>query len=122
MRYTNLNVRMIEQTKVVEGGLELTFNFDVGDGSLEPKNWSVEMWDYQWSKRYGSDQFSVLKPGTKGRDKLRVQKLVSRSPRTIFVSLPQLTTCDQLKVDLEIFDKNRKPFSETVHMTIHCTK
>ncbi len=122
LRYTNLNVRMIEQTKVVEGGLELTFNFDVGDGSLEPKNWSVEMWDYQWSKRYGSDQFSVLKPGTKGRDKLRVQKLVLRSPRTIFVSLPQLTTCDQLKVDLEIFDKNRKPFSETVHMTIHCTK
>ena len=90
LRYTGDPVQMIEKTRIVPRGIELTFNFSLSDSATDVNRWSAEMWDYLWSKNYGSDQFSVLKPGTRGRDKLEFESVeLSNGNRTATLIAPR---------------------------------
>lgn len=95
-------------------------NFEVSDQAADPGAYRVQMWDYLWSKRYGSDQFSVLRPGTEGRDELTIQRaVVSPDHRSITLQVPDLQVCDQVRIVMIIQDANGLPFEEEVHMTIN---
>ena len=78
------------------------------------------MWNYRWSKNYGSDQFSVLHPGKVGRDRLTVQNVsVDRKLDRVHVELPELAICDQVLVTMKFKDAAGADFSEQVYLTVH---
>ena len=58
LRYTGEEVQMIDHVRIVPEGIELTLTFPVDDETATNSNsYRAEMWDYLWSRRYGSDQF-----------------------------------------------------------------
>ena len=120
LRYTGEPVRMIQKTRVASGVVELTFNFPLSENATQTDRWSATMWDYLWSRRYGSDQFSVLRPGQQGRDKLTIESVrLSNDMRTVSLEIPNLAVCDQLKLTMELDDQNGQVFVEEVFFTIH---
>ncbi|MGA1618022.1 MAG: hypothetical protein ACO37F_05860, partial [Pirellulales bacterium] len=101
-------------------GLRLRFSFPLHSTSaVNPDNWRAEMWDYLWSKKYGSDQFSVLQPGKKGRDHLAISKAMLVDPQTVQLTIPNLRVCDQLLLKMVVDDSEGEPFAEEAYLTIH---
>ncbi len=120
LRYTGEPVKMIDNVRVVAGGLELRFSFAVDPKSAcDSQSWRGEMWDYLWSKQYGSDQYSVLRPGEKGRDALLVKNIRLIDDRTVHLSIPDLKVCDQLSLEMNFTDAAGDRFIEHLYQTIH---
>ena len=120
LRYTGEPTRMIDTVRVVPDGLEVAFNFEVAPATVtNPQSWQGEMWDYLWSKRYGSDQFSVLRPGEQGRDPLRVEQVDLIDSRTVRLHLPDLTVCDQVSLQMQFEDATGELFLEHIYLTVH---
>ena len=111
---------MIDRVTVVPNGIELSLTFDIDpESACNPESYSAEMWDYEWSERYGSDQFSVRKPGQTGHDQLTIQEVQKIDDKTIRLVIPDIAVCDQLELRMLFNDAAQRPFAETTFMTIH---
>ncbi|MDV6032829.1 MAG: hypothetical protein F9B45_22640 [Phycisphaera sp. RhM] len=120
LRFTGRQARIIDRVRVVPNGIELTFNFEVSAEAGDPDSWDAQMWNYLWSKKYGSDQFSILRPGEKGRDTLTIDAIeLSDDKRTVTLVTPDLTTCDQVHVEMGFADADGTLFREQVYLTVH---
>jgi putative heme-binding domain-containing protein len=120
LRATGEPVQMIDRVEVVPGGIELTFSFDLDPASAQrPEAFTAEMWNYLWSKRYGSDQFSVRNPDTQGHDPLTVEAVDVLGPRRLRLVIPDLAICDQLELLVLVADTSGQTFSDTAFLTIH---
>jgi len=121
LRYVGGKTRIIERTRVTPTGIELTFNFAIDtETAAAPERWQAEMWNYKWSKRYGSDQFSVRQPDEKGHDTVRVTEVrIHKDHRTVHLTMPDLAVCDQLRLDFEIDSADGVPVKQPVYFTIH---
>ncbi len=120
LRYTREPVQMIDRVEVVRGGIELTFSFEIDPESVQrPGAFAAEMWNYLWSKRYGSDQFSVRNPEEEGHDSLTIEKVAVLGPRKLRLSIPGIAVCDQLKLSVLIGEKAGPTFIDDAFLTIH---
>jgi len=121
LRYTGKPCRMIDSVYVTPTGLRLVFSFPVDSQTVaQRENWKAEMWNYHWSKRYGSDQFSVLEPDRKGRDSLSLTAAVSgEDKKTVDLTIPNLRVCDQVFLSLNLRDQSGEPFTEQIYLTVH---
>ena len=120
LRYTGDTARIIDNVEVAADGLTLTFNFDLDRESVgDPNSWSAEMWDYLWSRRYGSDQFSVRDKGRKGHDRLTIKSATLDGQQRVQLAIPDLAVCDQLKLEVRLKDAAGELFVEDLYMTVH---
>ena len=121
LRYSGEPVKIIDRVRVVPKGLELRFSFAVDPKSAcDAQSWRGEMWDYHWSREYGSDQFSVLKRGEEeGRDALAIQDIRLMDERTVRLSIPDLQACDQFSLEMNFMDAQGNRFIEQVYLTVH---
>ena len=121
LRYTGDSVRIIESVCVTATGLALTFNFSIDPASAgKLEAWNGEMWDYLWSSRYGSDQFSVRNQGELGRDKLTVTDVVvENGNKSVLLDMPDLAVCDQVSLKMQFSDAAGKDYAEHVYLTVH---
>jgi hypothetical protein len=120
LRYTGKACRLLDSVTVVPKGIELHFNFDVDPASTTFANdWHAEMWNYLWSKKYGSDQFSVLHPGQKGHDIVSIADALLKDSQTVLLGIPDIHPCDQLILEVETRDQTGEPFLERAYLTIH---
>ena len=120
LRYTGEPIKMIDYVRVVPKGLELRFSFSVDPQSAcDTQSWRGEMWDYHWSREYGSDQYSVLKRGEKGRDAPTIQDIRLMDERTVRLSIPDLQACDQFSLEMNFTNAQGNRFIEQVYLTVH---
>ena len=120
LRWTGKSCRSIERVNLSPSGLRLRFSFPLHPASATNlDSWRAEMWDYLWSEKYGSDQFSVLQPGKKGRDRLVISKATLVDPQTVLLTIPDLRACDQLLLKIAVKDSDGEPFPEEAYLTIH---
>jgi hypothetical protein len=90
------------------GELELTFDVKPDrELATDPESYSLEQWNYLWSKNYGSRDWSLRDPKKNGRDKVEVRaaKLLADG-RTVVLRVPGLARAMQfeLKYDLDAAD------------------
>lgn len=120
LRYAGPNAQIVSQFQVIPDGIELTFSFDVDEASAtDPSTWQAEMWNYLWSARYGSDQFSVMNPEEKGHDRLEVEAIEMVNSRTVRLLIPNLRVCNQLLLQMNLQDANGNRFIEQLYATIN---
>lgn len=81
-------------------GLEFRFNAPLDRAqTADPANWDVQAWNYRWSRRYGSELYSVKDParvtGKKGElkgDPIELSAIeVSKDGRNVFLRTAQPT-------------------------------
>ncbi|MEO1616216.1 MAG: DUF6797 domain-containing protein [Planctomycetota bacterium] len=129
LRYTGEPMMMVDDFRVTHDGVELKFSFDVDPATArDPESYEIEMWDYLWSRVYGSEQFSLLQPGRIGRDTLMVTEVVLVAPDTVRLVIPDLQVCDQLSIEMNFRARSSETavtsadgarFVEHLYATVH---
>ena len=111
----------MEDIQATPDGIAIRFNFALDPAAaVDPENYELEMWNYEWQPQYGSPFYSVLEPGRKGKDKLEVATVrIDRDGRGVVLHVPTLKPCNQLRVKMRIKDRDGEPFTEKFHQTIH---
>jgi hypothetical protein len=113
VRYTGKSVTMQESLHITTKGITIGFS-----GALDKKtagdvqNYSIEQYNYLYSGAYGSDDYKVSKPGTKGTDPVAIKSVtVSADGKSIFLEVPGLQPVDQMriKMNLKSVDGSRVP-------------
>ena len=121
LRYTGGECRMIDNIQVTPAGIEVTFNFPLNRAlASDPRNFRLEMWNYDWHPEYGSKFFSVRDPGKTGVDSLTVNEArVSKDNRQIELVIEDFVRCDQLKAELRLEGADGRAFDQKFYQTIH---
>ncbi|KAB2671355.1 MAG: hypothetical protein DVB31_04850 [Verrucomicrobia bacterium] len=64
VRFTGKPFPRLVGVHVRRDGYALDFNEAVDPAAArDPQNWNLQQWNYRWSRRYGSDLYSVADPG-----------------------------------------------------------
>ena len=104
----------------VSGPDRLTLRFSEpvdAEAAAAADRFRVEQWNYRWTARYGSDQWSVVDPDRRGRDALSVRAARAvDGGRGIELTIPDLRPADQVRIECEDLPGLRG--EPVVHMTI----
>jgi len=104
VRYTGQPVRMASAIHFLKNGIRLTFTCLLNPKSAgDVQNYSAEEWNYRWSGKYGSPDYSVRNPDRTGRDVLEFKSAkVLDDQKSVFLEIPNLRPADQVRVKLMI--------------------
>ena len=121
VRYTGAPAHLLIQTHVHSDGVQLEFTFDLDPATAgAATSYSVERWNYQWSASYGSDHYSLERPGTTGNDTVAVKSAtVAPDGRSVFLELDDVRPVDQMMIRMSITATDGTPYEEVVYLTVH---
>jgi hypothetical protein len=121
LRYTGGPIKLLDDLKVRPDGLSLRFNFALDRGSaLNLANYQLEQWNYLWSSRYGSDQYSLEHPGQKGHDKLEIKSItLSKDAKQVHLAIPGLRPVNQVELRLALTAADGTAWKDLAYLTIN---
>ena len=102
-------------------GIEVKFTDALDEASANDlQNYSIEQWNYKWTKNYGSPEFSVADPEKKGRDKVEVKSArLGADRKTVFLEIPDLKPVMQMRIKFNLKAADGAPISTEIHNTIN---
>jgi Cytochrome C oxidase, cbb3-type, subunit III len=121
VRSTGGKGHLVVDAKVVKGGIELKFNFDLDRTDIKNiSNYMIDQWNYKWTSRYGSADYSLKNPGVKGIDSVLVKEaLLSADDKTIFLEIPEIREVNTLRIRFTVRAADGVAVKNTVYMTIN---
>ena len=127
VRYTGKPMRMPTALKTCDRGVYLTFDAPLdAEVAADPDSYGVEVWNYVYSKNYGSPEVSPAHPerkverGKQNRDELAVHSVVlSADGRTVFLEIPSIQPVMQMRISYNLDDASGELVKGEVHNTIH---
>ena len=106
---------------VVPGGVRITFPQPLDKTeAADPQNYAVEQWNYKWTEKYGSPDFSAKTPGKAGHDEVEVKAAeLSADGKTVTLTFAALVPVDQLSVQCNLKTAGGTEFEQTLYATIN---
>ena len=84
------------------------------------QNYSLEEWNYKYTGNYGSDDWSVVHPETKGHDKIEIKSVaLSADKKTVFLEISDLKPAMQMKIKYSLVAADGTPMPQEIYNTIH---
>lgn len=104
VRYTGQPVHQPNELHFTDKGIHIGFTSLLDStAASDLQNYSVEQWNYRWTKDYGSDNYKVSNPSAKGKDLLEVKSVrLSPDRKRVFLEVPGLQPVMQIRVKLNI--------------------
>ena len=119
VRYTGRPVLKPIGFHVYENGIRLDFPHRISSDAFNKDNFFVQQWNYEYSKQYGSPEYSVRDPESLGHDRLMVSGVRGTSDgRSIFIEIPDLEPCMQLHVRMHLTTTFGSQFSSDLFTTV----
>lgn len=121
VRYTGGKVYLPVGLEVKESGVKLTFSepLDAESASI-PGRYSVERWNYRWTKNYGSKDWLFSDPARMGRDRMEVLSAkLSADGRSVFLELDGLAPVMQMQVRYRLRAADGKDVRGDIFHTVH---
>lgn len=121
VRYTGEPVSLPIELSAHANGLRLSFARPVDrETASNPANYSLEQWQYRWTRRYGSEEYSVRDPDTIGHDPLTVRRaVVSDDGQSVFLEVPDLGPVMQMRIQAGLRAADGSPLPVDIYNTIH---
>ena len=121
VRYTGAPAHMPRALHVRSEGIEITFTEPLDRASAEDlQSYSLEQWNYWWSDKYGSDDFSVSDPEKKGHDVVDVSGVrLSEDGKTVRLTIPSLQPVMQMKIKFALKAAEGGRVDGEIYNTIH---
>jgi glucose/arabinose dehydrogenase len=121
VRYTGKPVHMPRMLNVTEKGVRITFTCKVDPKTAgDPDSYAVERWNYVYSAKYGSPEFSVKDPQKKGHDEVEVKSAtVAPDGLSVFLGIPDIQPVMQQMVQFDIDGADGTPMRFELYHTIH---
>jgi hypothetical protein len=121
VRYTGKPVHLPSGLHVTSNGVSITFTSEMDEASAaDEQNYAVEQWNYEWTEKYGSPEFSVANPGKQGHDPV-VIKSVKLSPdrKTVFLEIPEIKPVMQMRIRFRLKAADGAPVEHEIYNTIN---
>ena len=121
VRYTGAPLRIPNELHVRRDGIEVGFT-DALDGATaeDVENYSIEQWNYRWTEKYGSDDFSVSDPQKKGRDAVTVRAAkLSADRKRVLLEIADLKPVMQMKIKFALKSADGAPVEWEIYNTIN---
>jgi hypothetical protein len=121
VRYTGKTAYLPNEFHVTDKGIHITFTNPVDTGSAsDAGNYSIEQWNYRWTKEYGSAEYKVSAPDQKGHDPVEIKSVaVSNDRKTVFLEVPGLAPVMQQKLTMNIKAEDGSPLPKDIAYTIN---
>ncbi len=121
VRYTGAKVTLPEKLHVTEKGIHVAFSAPIETSTAsDVQNYSIEQYNYHWTKEYGSSEYSVSDPNKKAHDNLEIKSVrVSPDRKEVFLEVPGLGPVDQMKIKMNLKDENGATIPAYVANTIY---
>jgi hypothetical protein len=121
VRYTGRPLRMVSDLRVKRDAIELTFTDPVDPETAgDVDRWLAQQWNYLYSEKYGSPDYSVADPKKQGRDAVEiVSAKVSSDGRSVTLEIPGLKPVMQMLIRFRIRGADGAPLSQELWHTIH---
>jgi hypothetical protein len=121
VRWTGKQFNLPVALSVHADGVRLTFNrpLDRKTAALVDR-YRVEQWNYLWSGEYGSNRYSVAKPGTVGQDQVKILGVTAEADgRSVFLKLEKVQPVMQMQISYRLTTADGQALQGSVHNTIH---
>ena len=117
VRYTGAPVTLPREVAAMDQGFLLRFDVALDPATAtDPANYSLAMWSYRRTYRYGSPQLKA--DGTPGQDWLMPSSAyLSRDRRSVFVGVPGMKTVMQMRFGWALATAEGMKFSENAYLT-----
>jgi len=121
VRYTGRNLFIPVAFATHRNGLLLRFNEPLKKDLAEDLgSYNAEMWNYLWSEKYGSDDWSVLHPDRKGRDPLPIKSArLLEDGRSVFLEIPGIRPAHQVALQYNLTSTRGLRKKDTFYFTIN---
>ena len=102
VRWTGTEEVVLKSARALHDGVELEFSGPV-DAALaaDAANFTAKRWNYRWARDYGSAHYSLVEPGRKGEDPVKVVSASADGAR-VHVVLEDVRTVNQLAVTYDL--------------------
>ncbi|MDH3583809.1 MAG: hypothetical protein OER86_06305, partial [Phycisphaerae bacterium] len=121
VRHTGKKVYLPTGLNVTRSGLRLHFDQPLDRKYVEDiESYAVEIWNYRWTKGYGSKQYLVSDPNKTGHDKVEVKsaKLLPDG-KSVFVELAEVKPVMQMSIAFDLRAADGTKMRGTIYNTIH---
>lgn len=120
IRYTGKPLTLPVELHATRTGMVVRFSAPLDESrAARTGSYRVTRWNYKWAERYGSDDFRVT-DGKLGREAVKVQAVkVSRDGRSVFLEMPDIRPCMQMRIQYRLRTADKKRLSEDIYHTIH---
>ncbi len=121
VRYTGTPLYLPVAYAVHTNGLRLTFSEPLERQFAESADsFGVSQWNYRWTAKYGSPEFSVTDPEKEGRDEVPVKSAkLSADNRSVFLEIPSLKRVMEMEIKYNLTARDGKTVRGTVYTTIN---
>jgi hypothetical protein len=121
VRFTGKPVRTLQALHVRAGGLDLGFTEPLDpEAAVNLENYDVQVWNYAWTRNYGSPELSVEEPGRKGHDELKASSAkLSPDGKTVSLELPGIRPVMQMMIRVKVKAADGAPVKFDVYNTIN---
>ena len=121
VRYTGKPAYFPNELHVTDKGISITFTGPVETGTAgDVGNYSIEQWNYRWTKEYGSAEYKVSDPEQKGHDPVEIKSVkVSDDRKTVFLEVPGLQPVMQQKITMNINAEDGTALPKEIAHTIN---
>jgi hypothetical protein len=107
--------------RVRKEGIEIAFTEPLDrEAASDPERWAASWWNYLYSEKYGSPDYSVADPKRQARDPVEIKAArVSEDGRTVFLEIPGLRPVMQMMVRYRIRAADGSPVAQEIYLTIN---
>jgi hypothetical protein len=121
VRYTGKPVYLPNELHITDKGIHVTFTNPVDTGTAsDAGNYSLEQWNYRWTKEYGSKEYKVSNAEEVGHDSMEIKSAaVSADRKSVFLEVPGLAPVMQQKLTMNIKAEDGTPLPKDIAYTIN---
>ena len=121
VRYTGKPYHAVTELHVKKDAIDLVFTNPVDpETAADVDSYLAQQWNYLYSEKYGSPEFSVADPKKQGRDTVEIKSaVVSPDGKTVTLEIPGLKPVMQMMIRFKIRAADKTAISQEVWHTIH---
>jgi hypothetical protein len=120
IRYTGKPANLPVSLKIESTGIRIGFSDALEKASAaDDQNYGIEQWNYEWTEKYGSPDFSVADPKKKGHDAVAIKAVKMIDDKTIFLEVPGLKPVMQMQITCKIKGVDGAAINLKISNTIH---
>ena len=121
VRYTGRNLNLPVGLNATRKGIRLRFSDPLDkEAAPDPDRWSVERWNYRWTRNYGSPLYSVADPSKRGKDEVFIKSVrLLPDGKTVFLEIEDMKPVMQMAVTYGLKAADGSRLRGSVYHTIH---
>ncbi len=101
-------------------GIKITFSERLDkNAARDVTKYFLQQWNYEYSNRYGSPEYSVRQPGKIGHDRMDVKSVhLLGDQRTIFIEIPDIVPVMQMHINARLKGPKGEDFLLDIYPTL----